>query len=240
MKHLRVTLWIYALALRRSWESVSKNWIVSFAPLAYGFILSSAVSLIGRLGFIGGIVILLVSQACLSSGLYMIENIVRMGKTNFDDFVKGFGVYLWELVRISFILWIPLRLAQIAFAEVPNGGLMLALLEIALYVFLNPVPEFIYQTQSSGIELLGASYNFIVENWIDWFIPTIALTVLGYLLVQALSFMTLSLPGWVQFFIVSFGFGLCLTYIMVFRGFLFVELYGTTRRGRAYRYDANA
>ena len=240
MKHLRVTLWIYALALRRSWESVSKNWIVSFAPLAFGFIFSSAVSLVGRLGFIGGIVILLVSQACLSSGLYMIENIVHMGKTNFDDFVKGFSVYLWELVRISFILWIPLRLAQIAFAEVPNGGLMLALIEIALYVFLNPVPEFIYQTQSSGIELLGASYNFIVENWIDWFIPTIALTVLGYLLVQALSFMTLSLPGWVQFFIVSFGFGLCLTYIMVFRGFLFAELHGTTRRGRAYRYDANA
>ena len=87
MKHLRVTLWIYALALRRSWESVSKNWIVSFAPLAYGFILSSAVSLVGRLGFIGGIVILLVSQACLSSGLYMIENIVDMGITNFGEFV---------------------------------------------------------------------------------------------------------------------------------------------------------
>jgi hypothetical protein len=240
MKHLRVTLWIYGLALRRSWEAVSKNWIVSFSPLAYGFILSSAVSVVARLGFIGGIVIVLVSQACLSSGLYLIENIVRMGKTNFDDFVKGFRVYFWELVRISFILWIPWRIAEIALAQVPNGALMLAPLEIALYVFLNPVPEFIYQTPSSGIELLGASYNFIIENWIEWFIPTIVLTVLGYLFVEALGFVTLSLPGWAQFFVVSFGFGLCLTYIMVFRGFLFAELHGTTRRGRAYRYDANA
>lgn len=240
MKTVQVTFWMYALALRRSWESVCKNWIVSFAPLAYALILWLTVATVARLGFIGGIVLMLVSQACVSSGLYLIENIVRMGKTNFDDFVKGFSVYLWELVRISFILWIPLRLAKIALAELPNGGLMLALIEIALYVLLNPVPEFIYQTRSSGLELLGASYNFIVENWIEWFIPNIALTILGYLLLSALSLLTLGLPGFGQFFVVSFGLGLCLSYIMVFRGFLFAELNGTTRRSRAYRYDANA
>jgi hypothetical protein len=53
-----------------------------------------------------------------------------------------------------------------------------------------------------------------------------------------LSFLAFSLPGFAQFFLVTFGLGLCLTYIMVFRGFLFAELHGTTRRSRAYRYDA--
>jgi hypothetical protein len=241
MKTVRVTLWMYALALRRSWESVSKNWIVSFAPLAYGFILSLTVSIVAPLGIIGGVILGLVSQACVSSGLYLIENVVRTGKTNFDDFAKGFTVYLWELVRISFILWIPLRIVSIALSgSGPNGGLILLLIQLALYILLNPVPEFIYQTRTSGIELLGASYNFIVENWIEWFIPNIALTLLGYFVLSGLSLLTLGLPGFGQFLVVSFGLGLCLSYIMVFRGFLFAELNGTTRRSRAYRYDARS
>jgi hypothetical protein len=240
MKTVQVTLWMYALALRRSWESVCKNWIVSFAPLAYAFILWLTVSIVAPLGIIGGLILGLVSQACVSSGLYLIENVVRMGKTNFDDFAKGFTVYLWELLRILFILWIPRRIISMVLMDTPNGALILFLIEIALYILLNPVPEFIYQTRTSGIELLGASYNFIVENWIEWFIPNIALTLLGYLLLSALSLLTLGLPGFGQFFIVSFGLGLCLSYIMVFRGFLFAELNGTTRRSRAYRYDARS
>jgi hypothetical protein len=238
MKTVQVTFWMYAAALRRSLEAVSKNWIVSFAPFAYGFILSLSASIAAPLGLVGGIIIVLVSQACLSSGLYLIENIVRMGKTNFDDFVRGFSVYLWELVRISFILWIPLRIASIGLSGVPNGALIFLFIQIALYVLLNPVPEFIYQTRASGLELLGASYNFIVENWIEWFVANIALTLLAYFLLNTLSVLAFSLPSFAQYFLVTFGLGLCLTYIMVFRGFLFAELHGTTRRSRAYRYDA--
>jgi hypothetical protein len=238
MKIVQVTLWMYAVSLRRSLEGVAKNWIVSFAPVAYGLIMSATVALVAPLGLIGGILLALVSQACVSSGLYLIENIVRIGKTNFDDFVKGFAVYLWELVRIAFILWIPLRVISTALSEIPNGGLIYLFLQIVLYVVLNPVPEFIYQTRTSGIELLGASYNFIVENWIEWFLPNIALTVLAYFLLRMLSVSAIGLPAFAQFFIVAFGLGLCLTYIMVFRGFLFAELHGSTRRSRAYRYDA--
>ena len=238
MKTVQVTLWMYAVALRRSLEAVSKNWIVSFAPFAYGFIFSLGASIAVRLGLIGGILIVLVSQACLSSGLYLIENIVRMGKTNFDDFVRGFSVYLWELVRISFILWIPLRVLSMGLSGVPNGALIFLFVQIALYILLNPVPEFIYQTRASGIELLGASYNFIVENWIEWFVANIVLTGLAYFLLNGLTVLAFGLPGFAQFLLVTFGLGLCLTYIMVFRGFLFAELHGSTRRGRAYRYDA--
>jgi hypothetical protein len=238
MKTVQVTLWMYAVALRRSLEAVAKNWIVSFAPLAYGLIMSAAVSLMAPLGIIGGLILGLVTQACVSSGLYLVENIVRIGKTNFDDFVKGFTVYLWELVRIAFILWIPLRVLSTALSEVPNGGLIYLFIQIALYVVLNPVPEFIYQTRASGIELLGASYNFIVENWIEWFVPNIVLTLAAYFLVHALGVLAFGLPGFAYFFLTMFGLGLCLTYIMVFRGFLFAELHGTTRRSRAYRYDA--
>ena len=240
MKVVQVTLWIYAVALRRSWECVTRNWVVSFAPFVYGVGLSMVGLIAAPLGIVGGLLLALASQACVSSGLYLIENMVRLGKTNFDDFLKGFTVYLWELVQISFILWIPLRIASIGLASVPNGALVFLLIQIVLYIFLNPVPEFIYQTRTSGIELLSASYNFIVENWIEWFLPNIFLTVVGYFIFGLLGVMTLGLPGFLQLFAVVFGFGLCLTYFMVFRGFLFAELHGTTRRSRIYRYNARS
>jgi hypothetical protein len=159
-------------------------------------------------------------------------------KAGFDDFVAGFTVYLWELLGIAFILWIPMRLAAMVLAGVPNGGLIYLMIQIALYVFLNPVPELIYQSRTSGLDLLSASYNFIVENWIEWFIPNLLLTVVGYFLLQMLATITEGLPLFIQSFLQVFTFGLCLTYFMVFRGFLFAELYGTTRRSREYRYRA--
>jgi hypothetical protein len=217
---------------------VRKNWIVSFAPLVYGTALSAVAMLVAPLGIVGGLLLGLATQACVSSGLYLIQNIVRTGKTTFDDFVKGFTVYLWELLLIAFILWIPLRIAAIALASVPNGALIFAFIQAALYIFLNPLPECIYQTRASGLELLSASYNFIVENWIEWFVPNILLTLLGYLVLDLLGALALRLPGFLQFFVVAFGFGLCLTYFMVFRGFLFPELNGSTRRSRLFRYNA--
>jgi hypothetical protein len=240
MKLLRATLWIYAIALRRSWECAAKNWVVSFAPVGYGLIFSLAVTLVAPLGIIGGLLLGLVSQACLSSGLYLVRHMVESGRATFNDFLNGFTVYLWELIGIAFILWIPMRLAATVLASVPNGRLIYFLIQIGLYILLNPVPEFIYQTRVSSIELIGASYNFIVDNWIEWLVPNIILTVAGYALLNLLDAIVIGLPSFLQSLIVAFAFGLCLTYFMAFRGFLFAELHGTTRRSRIYRFDARA
>jgi len=236
MKIVAMTLWLYTTALKRSFECVRHNWLVSFAPLAYGLILSVAGMLVWPLGIIGGLLMGLAYQACISSGLYLIGNMINQRKAVFNDFIRGFGVYLWELLGIAFILWIPLRLASTVLAGVPNGGLIYLMIQIALYVFLNPLPELIYQSRVSGLELLSASYNFIVENWIEWFIPNLVLTIAGYFLLRFLAIAVFGLPGFIQSFIQVFAFGLCVTYFMVFRGFLFSELYGTTRRSREYKY----
>jgi hypothetical protein len=169
VKIIQVTLWIYGQAFGRAWDCVRRNWVVSFAPLVYGVGLSLAGLLISPLGIVGGLLFNLARLACVSSGLYLIENMVRLGKANFDDFLKGFTAYFWELVQISFILWIPMQVLAMVLASTPNGALIYFLIQVTLYTLLNPVPEFIYQTRSSGVELLSASYNFIVENWIEWF-----------------------------------------------------------------------
>jgi hypothetical protein len=240
MQILRVTLWIYATALMRAFDCVRKNLVVSLAPLAYSLVLSAAAMIALPLGILGGFLLGLVSQACISSGLYLVKNIIDSGKTDFNDFARGFTVYLWDLITISFILWIPMRLAGMALATVPNGPLIYFCIQIALYILLNPVPELIYQSRTSGLELLGASYNFIVENWIEWLIPNILLAIGGYALLRLFESLLFGLPAFIQLFLYSFGLGLFLTYMMTFRGFLFAELHGTTRRSRIYRYKARS
>jgi hypothetical protein len=238
MTILQATLWIYATALQRSWHCVVKNWIVSFAPVAYGFIMSLAGLVAAPLGILGGFVLGVASQACLSSGLHLIKNMITSGKANLNDFMTGFTAYLWDLLTVAFILWIPLRLAAAALGSIPNGDLIYFMIQAALYVLLNPVPEFIYQTRTSGLDLLSASYNFIVENWLEWLLPNIIITVAGFFLLRVVSALVWPLPFFVQGFVIAFVFGLFLTYFMTFRGFLFTELHGTTRRSRAYRYKA--
>lgn len=240
MQILRVTLWIYATALMRAFDCVRKNLVVSLAPLAYSLVLSAAAMIALPLGILGGFLLGLVSQACISSGLYLVKNIIYSVKTDFNDFARGFTVYLWDLITISFILWIPMRLAGMALATVPNGPLIYFCIQIALYILLNPVPELIYQSRTSGLELLGASYNFIVENWIEWLIPNILLAIGGYALLRLFESLFFGLPAFVQLFLDSFGLGLFLTYMMTFRGFLFADLHGTTRRSRIYRYKARS
>jgi hypothetical protein len=236
MSTVQATLWIYAKALRRSWESLLKNWVVSFAPFAYAALLSILAFIVASLGIIGGLVLGLASQACISSGLHLIKNIVESGRADLKDFINGFTVYLWELLGIAFILWIPMRVLAMALASAPNGGLIFALIQIAIYILLNPIPELIYQTRASGLGLISESYNFIVENWLEWLLPNIVLTIAGYLILNILNAITTGLPGVVQVFIIAVGMGLCVSYFMIFRGFLFAELYGSTRRSRAYRY----
>ena len=225
-------------ALERSWQAVRKNWVVSFAPVVFGIILAVVGTLVAPLGIIGGFVYSLVSAACASSGLYLIKNLIDSGKANFNDFLNGFTVYIWDVITISFILWIPLRLAAMGLASVPNGALLYLLLTLGLYILLNAVPELIYQSRTSGLELIGASYNFIVENWLEWLIPNIMFAVGGYFLLDLIGSLIFGLPIYLELFLYALLLGLGLAYFMTFRGFLFSELYGTTRRSRLYRYNA--
>ena len=238
MKILQVTLWMYATALERSWQAVRKNWVVSLAPVVFGIILAVVGSLVAPLGIIGGFIYSLVSAACASSGLYLIKNLVDSGKANFNDFLNGFTVYIWDVITILFIVGIPMRVAAMGLESVANGALIYFLLRLGLYILLNAVPELIYQSRTSGLELIGASYNFIVENWLEWLIPNILFAVAGYFFLDFLGSLIFGLPLYLELFLYALFLGLGLAYFMTFRGFLFSELHGTTRRSRLYRYNA--
>ena len=240
MEQIKATLWIYKTSLVRTVELVRRNLAIIFAPIAYGLILSAAASLAAPFGIIGGFVMGFVLAGCASSGLYLIDNVVRMGKATPQDFVKGFSVYLWDILTIAFIFWIPMRLlAQFALTT-PQGAVFHLGVQILLYIIFNPVPELIYQSRVSGLALLSASYQFTVENWLEWLLPNLLVAVAGYLLRFWVYRLVFPLPFFLQYFLLEAAFGLFLTFLMIFRGLLFAELNGTTRRSRAYRYRARS
>ena len=240
MEQIKALVWIYKTCLIRTVELVRENLGIIFAPIAYGFVLSAAALLLAPLGIIGGMVLGVVLAACASSGLYLIENVVRMSKATLQDFTRGFTVYIWDVLTLAFIFWIPMRLlAQFAFTT-PNGPLLYLAVQILLYVIFNAVPELIYQGRVSGLALLSASYQFIVENWIEWLLPNLLVGIAGYLLRSLVYQLVTPLPFFLQYFLVEAAFGLFLTFLMIFRGLLFGELNGTTRRSRVYRYKARS
>jgi hypothetical protein len=240
MEQIKAILWIYKTVLIKTTQLLRDNLGIIFAPIAYGLVLSAAAMLLAPLGFIGGMVLGVVLAACASSALYLIENVVRMGKASLQDFTRGFSVYIWEILTIAFIFWIPMRLlAQFAFT-MPNGPLLYLGVQILLYVIFNAMPELIYQGRVSGLALLSASYQFIVENWMEWLLPNLLVGVAGYLLRNLIYELVAPMPFFLQYFFVEAAFGLFLTCLMIFRGLLFAELNGTTRRSRVYRYKARS
>jgi hypothetical protein len=139
-------------------------------------------------------------------------------------------------VLISFILWLPMRLTSEVLYTIPEGPLILLFIKITVLIILNAVPELIYQSRASGLELIAASYKFIIENWPEWFTPNLAIAVAGMILTRALGPRVSALPFYMEIFVMTSVLGLVLTYLMIFRGILFSELNGSNRRARVYRY----
>lgn len=236
MSGLAATVKMYQRVASRAASLAVRNWPVLLSVFAYGAIMMGASALLGVLASLGMAVGLLASfamslafAACAASFLYLVEMIVRTNRVTFADFQRSFGVYLWDVMGVAFVLWIVLRFVTPALATLPQAGLLLLALNVLILVFGNAVPELIYLGHHSTLALLEESYRFVGENWIEWFPPNLLL--LGILVVLNAPLLegaaNLAQLGLTALFVY---------FAMVFRGLLFLELYGTSRRGRMFRY----
>src|SRR6185436_4673386 len=89
----------------------------------------------------------------------------------------SFGVYLWDVVGVTFVLWIVFAIATPALRTIPQGPGIILGLYLVIVVLFNAVPELIYLGHCSSLELLTGSYRFIADNWIEWFPATIAMAL---------------------------------------------------------------
>jgi len=226
---LTITLALYRRTLRRAAELTLRNWPVLGSLFIYAAVMSAATVLAAALGIVGGFLLSLVWAACVGSFLSLVEMIVRSGRVTLDDFRRSAGVYLWDVVGVTFVIWIAFQLLTPALATIPQGRMLLLGLTLIVLVFFNAVPELIYLGRCSSLELLGESYAFIGENWIEWFPLTV---VLGALVLALDALPVAPLLEWPKLAAVA----LLVYYTMVVRGLLFLELHGSTRRSRAFRH----
>jgi hypothetical protein len=226
---LATTLAMYRDVALRAGRLAVRNWPVLGTTVVYSLVLAVAALLAAGLGIAGGFLMSLVWASCVSSFLSLVENMVRSGRVSWRDFQRSFGAYLWDVVGVTFVLWIVFAVATPALRSLPQGPGLLLALDLLIVVLFNAVPELIYLRHASALDLLTESFAFISDNWIEWFPPNL---VAGGVLYLAAQWPLDGVLAGVRTAVVAlFVYGL-----MVFRGLLFLELDGTSRRGRAFRH----
>jgi hypothetical protein len=105
------------------------------------------------------------------------------------DAVESMGHYFWDVISVGFVLWIPTMLLDTSLRANPDSQFLVTACLLLVFILLNPAPEVIYLTRhDSPLDVLKRSYDFVLDNWIEWFLPmALVLAPLGLSLFFKLS-----------------------------------------------------
>ena len=164
---------LYRKALRKSWQSLLRGWITIVAVIAFVFLLMLAQQIAAPLGFAGGFIIGAVNALLVGATLSLIEQAITYARTlTIRDVFDSFGHYFWDVIGVGFVLWLPLMALDMGTQNNPDAFLLSYAVMLLMFILLNPVPEIIYLVRhDSPLDIFKHAYEFILENWIEWFIP---------------------------------------------------------------------
>ncbi len=258
----QTTIRLYHQSLLATLQSLQHNWIL--IPVLLGFAIGMVLvtSLVTPLGMIGGFIRGAVNALAIGAILSLTEEAIRGGRRlRWQDIPQSMGQYFWDVISIGFMVWFPLMFLEMGLQANPYKTLITTAIFFLMFVLLNPVPEVIYQSRKgSALEVVQESYEFVLENWIEWFLPiAIALAPFGLsfffqissqagrsglhfenLITLPLSilFQWLSLLGIssnASSFIVLIITPIATVFILLFRGHLFAALHRSSRRQRMFQ-----
>ena len=256
-----VTLRLYADAFRATVRSFTRGWMSAVAVTIFAGLRVVASQVASGLGILGGFLLGAVHALLIGATLSLIEQAVMGSRVlTFQDIWDSFGHYFWDVIGVGFVLWLPLLLLEKGMAANPNGALLSAAVLLLLFILLNPAPEVIYQVRhDSPLDVLRESYEFVLENWVEWFLPlAIIVAPFGLSFFFGLSsrlgrgagldfFQVLILPftvlqAWLNYAGMPGTTWVLLVLtppvavaMLMFRGHLFASLRGSSRRQRLYR-----
>ena len=81
---------LYARVFRRGTLLALRNWPIGLVVILYGMLLSAAMLVAAPFGMIGGFLLYLVTVACFSSWLSLVEQVIRTGRVRLSDVPAGF------------------------------------------------------------------------------------------------------------------------------------------------------
>ncbi|MFO0773595.1 MAG: hypothetical protein U0172_02885 [Nitrospiraceae bacterium] len=263
MSLLTATWQLYVQSFHATMASLKRSWWL--IPIVVVFFLGmlTATSLVSGLGLVGGFILGALNALLIGAMLWLFEVAVLSNRTlQIGDVGESFGKYFWDVMGVGFVLWIPLMLLDQSMKTNPQGAFLASAVFFLLFVLLNPAPEVMYQLrQGSPLEVIKSSYDFVLDNWIEWFLPLFVVVAplgatfflqlstrlgrgagLNFLQLLVLPMTTLS--AWLNRLGVSeevtSGFVLLLAppltiFMFLFRGHLFHLLHTSSRRQRLYR-----
>jgi hypothetical protein len=170
---LSTTLHLYRQALQATWRSLMRSWVTVAALIGFALLFVGAARIVGSLGMIGGVLLGLVNALLVGATLRLIEQSLSAVRTiQLTDVTESFGHYFWDVIGVGFVLWLPMMALDMGTQANPYGGFLSSAVMLLLFILLNAAPEVIYQIRhDSPLDVFKASYEFVLEHWIEWFLP---------------------------------------------------------------------
>lgn len=231
MSVLTVYSRLYAEALRHALVAIRKNLWTLLLPILAIVAYRLLASLAYQLGFIGGIVLALGRAAIFSGYIFFVAEIVARSRVSLADVKKSLGAYFWSVLNLSFVLWIANFLLAMVI-QGRQGAVLLLVFNLVVLLALNAAPEVIYQRGTyGGMQTIQESIRFLQENWLEWIVPNLPLFLVGYLyLTQGVG------RNLVLDLVMTVVIGALAHVAMVFRGYVFAELVGSSHRQRMFKH----
>jgi len=171
---LSATLHLYRQAVQATWRSLARSWMTVAALMGFALLFLGAARIAAPLGgMIGGVVLGLINALLVGATLRLIEQSLSAVRTiQLTDVTESFGHYFWDVIGVGFVLWLPLMALDMGTQSNPYGGFLSSAVMLLLFILLNAAPEVIYQIRhDSPLDVFKASYEFVLEHWIEWFLP---------------------------------------------------------------------
>lgn len=237
---------VHKQTLKKTLISLKDNWVIIFTGIVYVLLTTVIFTTIftlftGILSIIAGIISAVVSAALISNYLYLLYNVINYGKIKFQDFKDGFTYFLRKVYGVFFFAWIGSYLiSMLAGMLGPNIYILNIIISASILFLLNALPETIYLKSLDPMDSIVYSLEFMKENWFNWLIPNILLSLALYMVTG--SFITNLFATNISyrlFFggtnIVIYLIGqLLFSFMMIYRGHLFKILSTSTRRKRMF------
>lgn len=149
------------------------------ALIAFALLFVGATRIAAPLGMAGGFLLGAVNALLVGATLRLIEQSLSAARTiQFTDVTESFGHYFWDIIGVGFVLWLPTMALDLGMQANPYGQFLSSACMLLFFILLNPAPEVIYQVRhDSPLDVFKTSYDFVLEHWVEWFLPFAVLTL---------------------------------------------------------------